>query len=262
MSRCQRVRLVHWKEDEVPERVARLEAAGYEVDGEVPGARIGIKGLREDPPAAFAIDLGRLPSHGREVACALRQSKALRSVPIVFVAGAEEKVAAVRVRLPDATYTSWDRIAADLPTAIKNPPIDPVVPESDSGARSGRPLAQKLGIKPGATIALVDAPDGIEQTLAPLPEGLTLRRGNRGGREMTIWFTTSRRELERRFDAVAKTVGEGTLWMAWPKRSSGVETDLSEDAIREVALPVGMVDTKVCAIDETWSGLRLTRRRS
>jgi hypothetical protein len=79
---------------------------------------------------------------------------------------------------------------------------------------------------------------------------------------MTIWFATSRRQVERRFAAVARAVGEGTLWMAWPKRSSGVETDIAEDVVREIALPAGLVDTKVCAIDATWSGLRLTRRRS
>jgi hypothetical protein len=79
---------------------------------------------------------------------------------------------------------------------------------------------------------------------------------------MTIWFVIARRAFERRLETVAKAVGEGTLWMAWPKRSSGVETDMSEDVIREVVLPIGLVDSKVCAIDETWSGLRLTRRRS
>ncbi len=126
---------------------------------------------------------------------------------------------------------------------------------------SGRPLAQKLGVKPDSTVVLLDPPEGVERMLAPLPEGVAIRKGNRGKREMTIWFVTSRRELERRFAAVAKAVGEGTLWMAWPKRSSGVETDLTEDSMRDVALPVGLVDSKVCAIDETWSGLRLTRRR-
>ncbi|HEX5929982.1 MAG TPA: hypothetical protein VFY48_11390 [Solirubrobacterales bacterium] len=257
-----RVRLVHWKEEEVPERAARLEAEGFDVDGEVPGTSIGIKALREDPPAAFAIDLARLPSHGREVAFALRQAKALRAVPIVFVSGAEAKVAAIREALPDATYAEWEGIGPALRKAIANPPADPVVPASDSGPGSGRPLAQKLGIKPGSTVALIDAPDGFEALLAPLPDGVVLRRGNRGGRGMTIWFGTSRVVLERRFGAVAKAVGEGTLWMAWPKGSSGVETDLSEDAVRDVALPAGMVDTKVCAIDATWSGLRLTRRRS
>ena len=127
---------------------------------------------------------------------------------------------------------------------------------------SGTPLAKKLGIEPGATVVLVDAPDGIERTLAPLPEEMTLRHGNRGRRATTIWFVTARRELERRFDAVARAVGEGTLWVAWPKGSSGVETDVTENAIRDVCLPAGLVDSKVCAIDATWSGLRLTRRRT
>lgn len=262
MASPPRVRLVHWKQEEVPERAARLEAAGYAVEGETPGSSIGIKELRKDPPAAFVIDLGRLPSHGREVAYAVRQSKALRGIPIVFVDGADGKVDAIRELLPDATYTAWEEIGADLAHAIDNPPADPVVPASDSGSPSGRPLAQKLGLKEGTTIALIDPPDGIEETLAPLPTGVVVRRGNRGRREMTLWFVTSRRELGRRFDAVARAVGETTLWMAWPKRSSGVDTDLTEDAIREVALPAGLVDTKVCAIDETWSGLRLTRRRS
>jgi CheY-like chemotaxis protein len=256
------IRLVHWKEDEVPERARRLEAAGYEVDGTVPGTSIGVKQLREDPPDAFVIDLDRLPSHGRQVAMAVRESKALRTIPIVFVGGAEEKVDGVKARLPDATYTDWENVVADLQTAIANPVAEPVVPVSDSGPSSGRPLAQKLGIKAGSTLVLLDSPEDIEMTLAPLPDGVTLRRGNRGAREMTVWFVTARASFERRFAAVAKAVGDGTLWMAWPKRSSGVETDLSEDAIREVALPAGLVDTKVCAIDETWSGLRLTRRRT
>jgi hypothetical protein len=262
MARLQRIRLVHWKQEEVGERAARLEAEGYEVDGRVPGTSIGVKQLRDDPPNAFVIDLSRLPSHGREVACAVRQSKALRSLPIVFVDGAEEKVARIRDALPDATFTNWEEIGADLCRAIEHPPRDPVVPRSDSGPCSGRPLAQKLGIKAGMTIVLLDAPAGIEQTLAPLPPDVTVRRsGNRGRRELTLWFVTARSVFERHLQSV-KAVGEGTLWMAWPKRSSGVETNLSEDTIREVALPAGLVDTKVCAIDDTWSGLRLTRRRS
>jgi CheY-like chemotaxis protein len=262
MARRGRIRLVHWKQEEVSERAARLEAEGYEVDGRVPGTSIGIRELREEPPDAFVIDLGRLPSHGREVAHALRQSKALRSIPIVFVGGAVEKVARIRADLPDAIFTSWEEVGVDLRSAIEHPPAEPVVPRSDSGPRSGRPLARKLGIEQGMTIALLDAPAGIETALAPLPPAVTLRAGNRGRRAMTLWFASSRRALERRLPAVARAVGEGTLWVAWPKRSSGVDTDLSEDAIRAVALPAGLVDTKVCAIDETWSGLRLTRRRS
>lgn len=259
----QRIRLVHWKEEEVPERAARLEAEGFEVDADVPGTSIGIKQLREDPPAGFVIDLGRLPSHGLEVARSLRESKALRHLPIVFVDGAEEKVASIRKQLPDATYTVWNEIGADLRHALDNPLTDPVVPASKSGPHSGRSLAQKLGVKADMTIALIDPPEAFEKTLAPLPADVVLRQGNRGRRaDMTVWFITSAGQLKSGFDAVAKTVGEGTLWMAWPKRSSGVETDLTEDVIRDLALSRGMVDTKVCAIDATWSGLRLTRRRT
>lgn len=127
---------------------------------------------------------------------------------------------------------------------------------------SGKPLVEKLGVKPGSTLVLIGAPDGAERLLDPLPPEVRIRHGNRGRREMTIWFVTSRRDLERRYEAIAGAVAEGTLWMAWPKRSSGVDTDLTEDVIRDRALATGMVDTKVCAIDETWSGLRLTRRRS
>lgn len=257
-----RVRLVHWKAEEVGERAARLEAEGYEVDGEVPGTSIGVKALREDPPTAFVIDLGRLPSHGREVALALRQSKALRGIPIVFVGGAAAKVAKVKAELPDAVYAEWDGVGPALREAIANPPAEPVVPGPASVAGQGRPLAQKLGIKEGTTVALLDAPEGFEATLEPLPADVALRRGNRGARQITVWFVGARAELERRFDEVAAAVGEGTLWVAWPKRSSGVESDVTEDVVRDVALPAGLVDTKVCAIDATWSGLRLTRRRS
>lgn len=127
---------------------------------------------------------------------------------------------------------------------------------------SGRPLAQKLGVKAGSTVVLVDAPERAESLLDPLPEGVTIRRGNRGARAMTIWFVMERSRFERRLGKVAAAVGDGTLWMAWPKRSSGVRTDVTEDTIREFALPAGLVDSKVCAINETWSGLRLTRRRA
>lgn len=183
---------MHWKQEEVDERAARLEAEGYEVDGDVPGTSIGVRELREDPPTAFVIDLDRLPSHGREVAFALRQSKALRAIPIVFVGGVGEKVERIRSELPDAAFTSWEQIGAELRRAIEHPPLEPLVPQSDSGPRSGRSLAQKLGIKEGMTIAAIDAPAGVERMLAPLPARVTLRRDNRGGREMTLWFLTAR----------------------------------------------------------------------
>jgi hypothetical protein len=127
---------------------------------------------------------------------------------------------------------------------------------------SGTPLIAKLGIKPGMTIAIVHPPDDFDDTLGPLPDGVTVRRSLRGNLDLILFFTTSRAELERRFTAlVAALDADGSLWISWPKKSSGVSTDLTEDVLREVALPEGLVDNKVCAVDDTWSGLRLVVRK-
>jgi len=127
---------------------------------------------------------------------------------------------------------------------------------------SGTPLARKLGLKPGFAVAWVGAPEGFEALLGELPEGVTVRRRLRGPLDLVVCFVTARRDLERRLPALrAALAPAGMLWVAWPKRSSGVQTDMTEDVVRDVALPTGLVDTKVCAIDATWSGLRLVMRR-
>ncbi len=128
---------------------------------------------------------------------------------------------------------------------------------------SGTPLPRKLGIKEGSRLALVGAPDAfLESALAPLPDQVELRSRVRGPLDVIVFFTKSRAELERRFGKLAAALDPaGALWIAWPKRASGVPTDLTEDTLREVGLPQGLVDTKVCAIDETWSGLRFVIRK-
>jgi hypothetical protein len=127
---------------------------------------------------------------------------------------------------------------------------------------SGTPLPKKLGIKEGSRLALIAAPDRfVESTLAPLPERVDLRPRARGPLDVIVFFTKSRADLERRFGKLASALQPaGSLWIAWPKRSSGISTDLTEDTLREVGLPQGLVDTKVCAIDDTWSGLRFVIR--
>jgi hypothetical protein len=127
---------------------------------------------------------------------------------------------------------------------------------------SGTPLARKLGIKEGARLALLGAPERFDDELAPLPEGVTVLRRLAAGVDVAVLFVTERRELERRFPAVAKAVfPAGGFWVAWPKRSSKVPTDLTEDVLREVGLPQGLVDNKVCAVTEIWSGLRFVWRK-
>jgi len=126
---------------------------------------------------------------------------------------------------------------------------------------SGTPLPRKLGIKEGHRVGLVDAPDGFDRTLGELPDGVETRTSARGSLDVLVFFTISRSALGRRFDSLARAIfPDGGLWIAWPKRASGLETDLTEDAIRDLALARGLVDNKVCAIDDTWSGLRLVYR--
>ena len=124
---------------------------------------------------------------------------------------------------------------------------------------SGTPLPKKLGITERSTVALLGAPPGV---LGDLPTGVTVKRQARGKADVVVAFFTERRDFERRIDALGRMIfPSGGLWLAWPKRSSGLETTMGDDVVRAVALPLGLVDNKVCAIDETWSGLRVVWRR-
>jgi len=127
---------------------------------------------------------------------------------------------------------------------------------------SGTPLAKKLGIKAGDTVALVGAPNGFVDELEGLPDGVELRDRAGGKPQVVVLFTTKARDLERRFPTLAKSVWpDGSLWIAWPKRASGVTTDLDENRLRDIGLPHGLVDNKVCAVNEVWSGLRFVWRK-
>ncbi|MFQ5890914.1 MAG: hypothetical protein ACE5JR_12850 [Gemmatimonadota bacterium] len=255
------VRLVHWNAAEAEERADRLRVAGYQVNHE-PLSAAALRELRDNPPAAMVIDLARLPMQGRDVGIAIRHYKSTRHVPLVFVDGDPTRVARIREQLPDAVYTDWSRIRGSLSQAIAHPPTDPVATSSLLAGYSGTPLPRKLGIKANSVVSLVNAPEDFENTLGELPDGVTLRRQAGGRRDLTIWFTQSRKELERRIDRMASLAHKGGLWIVWPKKASGLATDLTQAAVREIGLATGLVDFKVCAVDETWTGLRFSRRKA
>jgi hypothetical protein len=126
---------------------------------------------------------------------------------------------------------------------------------------SGTPLQRKLGFKPGMTAVYLDAPDHLEELLGEL-EGVSVRRSLRGHADLVMCFITERRQLERRAARLRQAVApDGMVWVCWPKKASKVDTDMTEDVVREVLLPTGLVDNKVAAVDETWSGLKLVVRR-
>jgi len=122
---------------------------------------------------------------------------------------------------------------------------------------SGTPLVRKLGVKEGMRVALIGAPEGFAIA------GVEVPRRRLGGKvDVVVFFTTERARLEGRLGALRKAVEpDGALWVAWPKRASRVATDMTEDVVREVVLPTGLVDVKVCAIDEVWSGLKVVVRK-
>jgi Protein of unknown function (DUF3052) len=127
---------------------------------------------------------------------------------------------------------------------------------------SGTPLAKKLGIKDGARVFLVNAPGDYARMVAPLPGGVRMVKRIDHETDLIHIFTTRRRDLDTALLRAMKLMRpNAAIWVSWPKRSSGAATDVTEDTIREVALPLGLVDIKVCAVDDTWSGLKLVIRK-
>jgi hypothetical protein len=129
---------------------------------------------------------------------------------------------------------------------------------------SETPLPRKLGIKPGMRVALLHAPEGIEATLGALPDDVRLQHGLRRNQQvdLIVGFVTAPDHLARNFAWLVTTLPpDGAFWVAWPKRTSGLATDMNENVVRDIALPMGWVDIKVCAIDATWSGLKVVRRK-
>ncbi len=253
--------LIHWDAPEAELRVARLKALGYAATFQNRAGPALLREMRDQPPSAVVIDLSRLPAQGRDVAVALRVNKTTRGIPIVFVDGLPEKVLLVRQTLPDAVYSTWTHLAEDLPKAIDRPPRNPVVPESALAGTAGKSLGEKLGIKAGGVVGLLNAPPDFAGTLEPLPPGVTLRRQMGEDVELVLWFVRSRRELQDGIALRAARLGQSRLWVLWPKKTSGQSGDLSQASVRELGLAQGLVDYKIASVDATWSGLLFSRRK-
>jgi hypothetical protein len=185
------------------------------------------------------------------VAVLLRQRTATRHVPLVFAGGERNAVGRVQSLLPDATFTSaWDAVADAVDHARRNQPASPVV-RGTMDAYAGAPLLQKLGVR--GTVTLLNAPSGWETkldgaTVVPPPA------------DVAVLFVRDRDELEHEFEPAQSTFTR-SLWIAWPKRASGLGSDLTQVGVRRYGMDRGLVDYKVAALDETWSGLRFARRR-
>ena len=255
-----RILLVHWNADETREKARILKKLKHRVEILSNSEKPGLSRVRESPPDLFLIDLSRLPSHGREIAGYFRRQKSTRQTPMLFVSEDAERIAGARKLIPDAAFTKWADIESSISRAIKNAPASPAVPGTMAGY-SGTPLPKKLGIREGHSVALINAPEAFERKLTPLPADAQVSE-EVSGANVAVLFVKSDAELVRDFRPLGKALPEKTaLWIAWPKKASGVMSDLSENIVREFGLGAGWVDYKVCAIDETWSGLCFARRK-
>src|SRR5918993_1255480 len=249
-----RVRLIHWNGPEGRELKLRLASLGHHADFD-DLERLSLQRLvRGQPPEAFVIDLSRLPSQGREFAMYVRTSKAMRHVPIVFVDGDPAKVAKLKALLPDATYTTWPRLNDALPKAIARPVKSPVIPPTSIYA--GKPLTEKLGVKPRMRVCMIGAPAGFVDTLiansadsGDLRPRFTAKPSPEC--ELFIAFVRRRQELTAHLVTLASHATRQTLWLVWPKKASGMKGDLDGNVVRDTGLANGWVDYKVCAVDDT-----------
>lgn len=254
-----RVLLIHWNAAEAAERGERLRRAGFDADCFSGPGGAAFRALAANPPDAIVIDLARLPSHGSAVGIAFRQRKATRLVPLVFLEGDPEKTAAVRAMLPDAVYTSWAKIGAALRRALREPPRQPLVPDTFAGY-TGTPLAKKLRIREGSVVGLLHAPEDFPLKLNPLPPGVRFENQAKDT-DVVLLFVKSSAALSRKMPGLVDAMRKGrTLWIIWPKKTSALAGDLTEPAVRAAGLGAGLVDYKVCAVDQDWSGLAFAAR--
>jgi CheY-like chemotaxis protein len=247
-----RVLVIHYEPAEAALLADRLRREGFDA---VPCTQVGTKafrGVRDNPPDAILIDLFRLPSYGRSLAVLLRGQKSTRAIPLVFLVGDPEKAERVRQTLPDAVYAPLDRIGAALRKAISRPPAQPLMPQIHTS------LLEKLKITPESSVALVHAPDGFT-----LPESPRIVR-KAANADVVLTFVRTAPALGRELPTLAKAVHpDRRHWILWPKKKAGsASAALSQIIIADMCKAYGLVGYKTCAVDETWSGIIVARRRT
>ena len=247
-----RVRLFHWKVAEAKPLIARLRAAGYQAVHNAETQSPSVREIKESGAVAVVIDLSRLPSHGKYVGAWLRGSKSTRHIPLVFVGGEEEKVAAIQKQMPDAVYTTAAGIGAALKNAIAHPLRDPVVPKQMMETAPGRTAAQKMGIREGCTVGLIDPPADYLKVIGELPDGVEFEEDSRRACTVTLWFVHDPGEYEAALPSRRALAAKSRLWIIWQK---GRRDGLNGNFVRQAALAMGLVDYKICSLDGVWSGM-------
>ncbi|MBN1154906.1 hypothetical protein JXB12_08340 [candidate division KSB1 bacterium] len=249
------IRYIHWNAEEAEEAAKRIRSWNHDVLCDVPDSGQFIKKIESQRPDLIIINLNRLPAQGRDFAFMIRARKSTRFIPILFLEGQPDKAASIRDRLPDAVYTTWDRLAIDIERALAEGVSNPFVPASMMDAYKGKPLAEKLGIKDNFIVALIDSPENYPEMIDPLPNKVTFFKAPVSHCDLIIWFIRDAASFVQRIDQLLNATDCRKIWIAWPKRSSSFQSDLSQNLVRKTALAAGLVDYKISSFDDTWSGL-------
>ena len=254
--------MFHWRTDEGQALAEELTRAGYEVDYPGDQQNGSFAAFRRGGYHAAVIDLTRLPSHGRYVALEIRARKSTRHIPIVFVDGDKEKLERIRKELPDAVYTSRAKFAGALKKA--KPLANPVATTAMMDSYTARSTAQKMGIKAGSRIAVIAAPPGYAKAIGPIPEGAAFEEDPAEILPITLWFVHDPDEYLSSLPKMRRlAAAKSRLWVLWPKAASkkGAQSGVTQTLIREAALEIGLVDYKICSVDETWSAIVFTVKK-
>jgi len=253
-----RIRLFHWRFQEAEPLLKQLKSLGHEV--EYPndkGLETPLRALRESRPDVIVIDLTRLPARGRNQAVAIRGQASIRNIPLVFVDGDREKVEKIRQELPDAIYVSRDKLASALKRA--KPLARPLTP-----VYSRRTPAEKLGIKSGSRIAVLDAPADYEKVIGPIPIGASLEEEPESVLPFTLWFA---RDVETYLAGLSRlrrlAVAQSRVCVIYPKRQAGdgeSTNRLDLHFARNAALRMGLVHYKTCSMDAKWTAMLMAVR--
>lgn len=249
------VRLFHQRADEAEALVHTMRASGYRVIYDSRPGVPSVREVRDEGTSAIVIDLSRLPSFGRAIGAWVRGSKGIRHIPLIFVGGEPAKVAAIREEIPDAVYTSPARVAAALRSA--KPASEPVIPRQAMQTPPSRTTVEKLGIREGAKVLLMDPPRDYEGVIGAMPSGAAFVEDPPAA--VTLWFVHDPGEFEAALSGKRKLASTSRLWIVWKK---GRRDGFNGDFVREKALKLGLVDYKICSLNEAWSGMLFAMRKA
>jgi len=209
----------------------------------------------KENPDIFVIDLSRAPSQGRDLGILIRQRKSLRHKPIIYADGDIDKLIKIKKILPDAFFVNWSEITKCIENSLNNSPNNPIVPGSVMVSYKGKTLIEKLNIKPNTKLLLLDPPYNYPETFPDLFEKHNFGVDISEYHDLTIWFVRNKESL---FENIEIYKQEIPIWIAWPKKSSPVSSDLNQTIVRNTCLKKGLVDYKICSLDSIWSALLFT----